>query len=152
MIAVVQRVSEARVEVAGEIVGQIGHGLLVLMAVETDDTVKEAQWIARKLSNLRIFPKDDKAYDLTVREVGGSILMVSNFTVSADTSEGRRPSLSGAAPPALAQRLFDQVVFLLRKYEMCDVATGQFGAMMKVSLVNEGPSTFIVKSEKKSGD
>jgi D-tyrosyl-tRNA(Tyr) deacylase len=151
MIAVVQRVSEAKVEVAGEIVGAIGKGLAILLAVERDDTPAAVEWMAAKLANLRIFPDGEKAYDLNVTQAGGSILLISNFTVAAETAQGRRPSLSGAASPEQAQSLFDAVVIALRT--LCvRVETGQFRAMMKVSLVNEGPSTFIVKSEKKSGD
>jgi D-tyrosyl-tRNA(Tyr) deacylase len=151
MIAVVQRVSEAKVEVAGEIVGQIERGLVVLLAVERDDTHADVDWMAGKLANLRIFPEGEKAYDLNVTQAGGSMLMISNFTVAAETSQGRRPSLSAAASPEQAQQLFDAVVSALRTLSVT-VATGQFRAMMKVSLVNEGPSTFIVKTEKKSGD
>jgi len=151
MKAVVQRVSEAKVEVAGEIVGQIERGLLVLLAVERADTPAEVDWMATKLACLRIFPEGEKAYDRNVTEAGGSILLVSNFTVAAETSQGRRPSLSGAASPEQAKTLFEAVVSALRRLSV-NVATGQFRAMMRVSLVNDGPSTFIVRTEKKSGD
>jgi D-tyrosyl-tRNA(Tyr) deacylase len=151
MIAVVQRVSEAKVEVDGEIVGQIDSGLAVLLAVERDDTAVEVEWMAGKLANLRIFPEGEKAYDLNVTQAGGSVLLISNFTVAAETSQGRRPSLSGAAAPEQAQHLFEAVVQALRNLSV-NVQTGTFRAMMKVSLVNDGPSTFIVKTEKKSGD
>ncbi len=151
MIAVVQRASEGKVEVAGEIVGQIGRGLVVLLAVERDDTQAQVDWMANKLANLRIFPEGDKEYDLNLAQIGGSILLISNFTVAADTSGGRRPSLSAAASPEQAQERFEAVVSALRKLNVT-VATGQFRAMMKVTIVNDGPSTFIVRTEKKSGD
>jgi D-tyrosyl-tRNA(Tyr) deacylase len=152
MIAVVQRVTEAKVEVDGAIVGQIGLGLVVLLSVEKDDTQADMHWMAGKLATLRIFPEGEKAYDRSVRDIGGAVLLISNFTVSADTSEGRRPSLSRAASPEQAQPLFDALVFALREMQNVEVATGQFRAMMKVTIVNDGPSTFIVRTEKKSGN
>ena len=151
MIAVVQRVTEARVTVDGETIGQIGRGLLALVAVQQGDAVRDVEWMAAKLVNLRVFRNGPKHFDLSVGELpegGGGILLVSNFTVAADTKRGRRPSLDGAARPEVADGLFASLVEAVRATGVT-VATGQFGGDMRVSLVNEGPATFIVDS---SGD
>jgi D-tyrosyl-tRNA(Tyr) deacylase len=145
MIAVVQRVTEAQVTVAGETVGRIERGLVALVAVTRSDTPAEAEWMAGKLAAMRIFRADGKHFEADVTQVGGGILLVSNFTVSAKTKKGRRPSLDGAAEPAQAQELFDHLVAAARKLNI-PVATGSFGADMRVSLTNEGPATFIVDS------
>ena len=147
MIAVVQRVSEARVVVEGRVVGEIARGLLVLVAVETDDAAADVEWMANKLVGLRIFRDEsgEKHFDRDVREVGGSILLVSNFTVAGETRKGRRPSLDGAASPARGREVFDLFVEAVRGLRVV-VATGEFGADMKVSLVNDGPVTFLVRS------
>ena len=145
MIAVIQRVAEAQVAVDGEIVGRIERGLVALVAVTKTDTPAEADWLAAKLVALRVFRGDGKHFEADVTQVGGSILLVSNFTVSAKTKKGRRPSLDAAAEPAKAQELFDYLVNAVRKLDV-PVATGRFGADMRVSLTNEGPATFIVNS------
>ena len=145
MICVVQRVSSARVDVAGETVGAIEHGLLVLASVVHDDTPVDIEWIAQKLVGLRIFRNGEKHFDLDVTQVGGSILLVSNFTVAADTRNGRRPSLLAAAKPELGEILFDHLVASVRNLGV-PVATGRFGANMQVHIVNDGPATFIVQS------
>jgi D-aminoacyl-tRNA deacylase len=147
MICVVQRVTEARVTVADETVGAIALGLLVLASVHKGDMEKDIAWTAQKLAGLRIFPNADKAYDLDVRKAGGKILLVSNFTVAADTSQGRRPSLSYAADPAKAQDYFAQLVDQTRAQGV-PVETGRFREIMKVQLVNDGPCTFLVDSRK----
>jgi D-aminoacyl-tRNA deacylase len=145
MIAVVQRVLEAKVVVSNETVGAIGPGMLVLAAVERDDTPADVEWTANKLAALRIFSNGDKYFDLDVKQVGGSILLVSNFTVAAETRRGRRPSLDNAASPDKGRELFDQLVAAIRNLGV-PVATGQFGADMQVTLSNDGPVTFLVKS------
>jgi D-tyrosyl-tRNA(Tyr) deacylase len=145
MIAVVQRVSEARVVVDDHTVGEIGPGLLVLAAVEKDDTATVVEWTANKLVALRVFPQADKSFDLDVKQIGGGILLVSNFTVAAETRRGRRPSLEPAASPDKGRELFDQLVEAVKRLGV-PVATGQFGADMKVSLTNDGPVTFLVRS------
>jgi D-aminoacyl-tRNA deacylase len=147
MITIVQRVSEARVTVAGEIVGAIQSGILALAAVAKGDTDKDVAWTAAKLAGLRIFRSDDggKHFDRDVREIGGSILLVSNFTVAASTRQGRRPSLDGAAEPVVAQAMFARLVEATRAQGVA-VATGKFAADMKVVLVNDGPATFILDS------
>lgn len=143
MIAVVQRVSEAKVEVAGEVVGRIGVGLLVLVSVHATDTPADVAWTAAKLTSLRLFRNGDKHFDLDVREIGGAMLLVSNFTVAAKTRQGRRPSFDAAADPATGRRLFDDLVSAVRQLGV-PAETGRFGADMAVSLVNDGPATFIV--------
>jgi D-aminoacyl-tRNA deacylase len=145
MITVVQRVSEAKVMVAGEVVGAIGPGLLALAAVVRGDTERDIEWTAAKLAVLRIFRSDGKHFDKDVKETGGSILLVSNFTVAASTRQGRRPSLDRAAEPAVAEAMFTRLVEATRAQGMT-VATGKFAADMKVSLVNDGPATFILDS------
>jgi D-tyrosyl-tRNA(Tyr) deacylase len=145
MITIVQRVSEASVRVGGEEVGAIGPGLLALAAVVKGDTEKDIDWTAAKLAALRIFRNEGKHFDKDVREVGGSILLVSNFTVSAATRQGRRPSLDRAAEPAVAEALFARLVEATRAQGV-PVETGRFAADMKVSLVNDGPATFILDS------
>ena len=145
MITVVQRVSAANVVVEGEVVGAIGPGLLALAAVVRGDAEKDLEWTAGKLAALRIFRSEGKHFDKDVREIGGSILLVSNFTVAASTRQGRRPSLDQAAEPAVAQAMFERFVELTRAQAVA-VETGRFAADMKVSLVNDGPATFILDS------
>ncbi|HVT89797.1 MAG TPA: D-aminoacyl-tRNA deacylase [Tepidisphaeraceae bacterium] len=146
MLCVIQRVTEASVTVAGEVVGKIGRGMVVLAAVERGDTSEQVEWIASKLVGLRIFQNEDKHFDCDLKHIGGAMLVVSNFTVAAATRKGRRPSFDSAADPVDAASLFDQLV---RAVEALDVRvqTGKFGADMKVSLVNDGPATFIVRSD-----
>lgn len=148
MIAVVQRVLEGRVVVDGRTVGEIGHGLLVLAAVERDDQPAEIEWTAAKLAGLRIFRSEDgtKHFDRDVKQVGGGLLLVSNFTVAAETRKGRRPSLEGAASPERGREMFELFFEAVRRESGVRVETGEFGADMKVSLVNDGPVTFIVRS------
>lgn len=149
MIAVVQRVTEAAVRVAGEVVGQIGPGLLILAAVHRDDTPADVAWTAGKLAGLRVFPSPtdaDKAFDVDVRQAGGGVLLVSNFTVAADTRKGRRPSFDAAAPPDRGRELFDSLVEAVKAAGV-PVQTGRFGADMRVSLVNDGPVTLLLDSQ-----
>ena len=148
MIAVVQRVLEAKVVVEGRVVGEIGQGLLVLASVEKDDTAADVEWTAAKLATLRIFRSQDdqKHFDRDVKQVGGSILLVSNFTVSGDTKKGRRPGLERAAEPKRGRELFSLLVEAV-KAQGVPVATGEFGADMKVTLTNDGPVTFLVNSK-----
>ena len=148
MIAVVQRVLEAKVVVEGRAVGEIGQGLVVLASVEKDDTEADIEWTAAKLATLRIFRSQDgeKHFDQDVKQVGGAILLVSNFTVSGETKKGRRPSLERAAEPKRGRELFSFLVEAV-KGQGVSVATGEFGADMKVSLTNDGPVTFVVNSK-----
>ncbi len=144
MRAVVQRVSRARVRAGGETVGETGPGLLALVAVTHADGPAEAERMAAKLANLRLFDDDVGVMNLSVLEAGGAMLVVSQFTLYGDTSRGRRPSWSAAAPGAHAQPLIDAVVAGLRSYGL-PVATGRFGAHMEVELVNDGPVTVLVE-------
>jgi len=141
--AVVQRVSSARVEVDGSASAAIERGLLVLLGVARDDGVGEAEWMAKKLVGLRIFEDREGKLNLSVQDVGGSILLVSQFTLLGDCRKGRRPSFTGAAPLEDANRLYEEVARRLREGGV-SVATGVFRARMGVHLVNDGPVTLIL--------
>ena len=145
MRAVLQRVASASVAIDGDVVGEIGRGLLVLAAVGVDDADAEAAWLVDKTVNLRIFPDDDGRFDRSVLDVGGGLLVVSQFTLYADTRKGRRPSFTGAAPPADAEARFDDLVRRFRETGL-PVEAGRFQAMMQVSLVNDGPVTIALDS------
>ncbi len=147
MRAVVQRVTEARVRVAGKIVGEIGRGLMVLIGISTHDTEADAAWLADKLASLRIFEDDDGKMNLACAEIGGSILAVSQFTLLGDARQGRRPSFTMAARPELAEPLYEKVVSILRDRGL-NVQTGQFRTEMKVELINNGPVTMLLDSQK----
>lgn len=140
MIALLQRVSEARVEVAGEVVGAIGTGLLVFFCAEPDDTEALAQRMLTKVLKMRVFADAQGKMNRSVQDVAGGLLLVSQFTLAADTRSGNRPGFSGAAPPELGEALFDHLVALARAQHPL-VATGRFAADMKVHLVNDGPIT-----------
>lgn len=143
MKALLQRVSEASVTVEGEKLATIGHGLLVFLGVEPHDAQAEIDWLAGKLLALRIFPGDDKPMNRSVVDVGGEVLVVSQFTLAADTSRGNRPGFSTAAPPEAAQQVYDDFCLALRaRYPR--IATGRFAADMQVALVNDGPVTFLL--------
>lgn len=144
MRALLQRVSSARVEVAGEVVGSIGRGLLVLLGVAREDSVDDAERLARRTLDLRIFPDDDKPMNRSLLDVAGEVLVVSQFTLSADTRRGRRPGFSSAAPPDLAEPLYLRYVECCREAGVV-TATGRFGADMQVHLVNDGPVTFLLE-------
>lgn len=143
MRCVVQRVTRAAVRVGGEVVGEIGGGLLVLAAFAPDDTAGELAWTARKLPDLRIFGDGAGLMNRSLRDVGGGILLVSQFTLYGDLSRGLRPSFTGSAPPEAARRLYDDFAGLLRA-QWPRVAEGRFGAAMAVELVNDGPVTLIL--------
>ncbi|MDO4627077.1 MAG: D-aminoacyl-tRNA deacylase [Pasteurellaceae bacterium] len=140
MIGLIQRVSQAKVEVNGEIVGQIQHGLLVLLGVEQDDDERKADKLLEKMLNYRIFADEQGKMNLNVQQVKGEILLVSQFTLVADTQKGLRPSFSNGASPALAQRLYDYL--LMQCQQKITTASGRFAADMQVSLINDGPVTF----------
>jgi D-tyrosyl-tRNA(Tyr) deacylase len=141
MIALIQRVSQASVQVAGEGVGAIGNGLLALVCAERDDSEREADALLAKLLGYRVFADDAGKMNRSLRDVGGGLLIVPQFTLAADTHSGTRPSFTPAAPPALGERLFDHFVAAARRDHPV-VASGRFGAMMQVALINEGPVTF----------
>ena len=143
MKAVIQRVRHASVVVDGSTVGEIGPGLLVLLGVGRDDTEEDARYVARKVAELRIFSDAAGKSNLALSDVGGSILLVSQFTLYADTRKGRRPSFTGAAAPELAEALVERCAQLWREAGI-EVQTGRFGAHMAVSLLNDGPVTIIL--------
>jgi D-tyrosyl-tRNA(Tyr) deacylase len=144
MRLVIQRVSHASVEVEGKVVGAIKTGLLVLVGITHTDTVDKAVWLANKLINLRIFEDDQGKLNQSLIDRKGAALLISQFTLYGDCSEGRRPSFTQAAPPTLAKPLYDQFVEEVRKGGI-SIATGVFGAEMKVSLLNDGPVTLILE-------
>ena len=144
MIALIQRVSSAKVEVDGEIVGQIGKGLLVLLGVEKDDDRSTADKLAEKVLNYRVFSDADDKMNLNVQQVAGEVLVVSQFTLVADTQKGLRPSFSKGATPSLANELYEY--FAQKCGEKVKVECGRFAADMQVSLVNEGPVTFWLQA------
>lgn len=146
MRAVLQRVSQASVEVAGQVVGRTGAGLLVLLGVGHGDTADEARLLAEKTAGLRIFGDEAGRFNLSLREVGGGALVISQFTLYADTRKGRRPSFTDAAAPDLAAPLVEAYAEALRALGV-PVETGVFGASMRVALVNEGPVTIILDSD-----
>ncbi|MGE6109505.1 D-aminoacyl-tRNA deacylase [Aeromonas sobria] len=141
MIALIQRVSEASVTVEGEVIGAIGQGLLVLLGVEQGDDEAKADKLLHRVSGYRIFPDAEGKMNLNVGQVGGSLLVVSQFTLAADTGRGMRPSFSGGARPEEAERLYDYFVARARAGDV-PTQTGRFAADMKVALLNEGPTTF----------
>lgn len=147
MRAVWQRVSEAEVVVEGRVAGAIGRGALVLLGVHEDDTEKDAAYIADKCVNLRVFPDESGKMNLSVKDVGGSILMVSQFTLYGDCRKGRRPSFSHAAPPERANRLYELVCSRIEEMGVT-VEKGIFQADMKVRLVNDGPVTLLLDSSR----
>lgn len=147
MRAVVQRVTEASVTVEEKTIGSIGPGLLVLLGVEQGDTEKDGAYLAEKLAGLRIFEDSDDKMNLSVQQAGGSILLVSQFTLLGDVRHGRRPSFTKAAPPKEADALYEDLAEKLRRRGI-PVATGQFQAHMEVALVNDGPVTILLDSRK----
>ena len=147
MRAVVQRVSSARVTVDDRVTGEIGAGLLVLLGVEQGDAPSDLQYITAKIRDLRIFADEAGKMNLSVLDTRGSVLVVSQFTLSGDARNGRRPSFATAAPPQIARALYEEVVRELRASGL-RVETGEFQAMMQVALVNDGPVTILLDSRK----
>jgi D-tyrosyl-tRNA(Tyr) deacylase len=142
---VVQRVSEGRVTVDGQVVGQISAGLLLLVGIGQEDEDSDLVWMADKLTGLRIFEDGDGKMNLAVNEIGGAVLSVSQFTLYGDCRKGRRPNFMGSARPEQAEAMYDRFNGLLRERGV-HVETGRFGAMMEVAMVNDGPVTLIVDS------
>ena len=147
MRAVVQRVSEASVKVDGQCVGSIGTGLVVLLGVDKGDSDQDADYIAEKIAGLRVFPDDQQRMNLSVVDVGGSVLMISQFTLLGDVRRGRRPSFTDAAEPEMADQLYEHCNRQLRLHGVT-VATGIFRADMQVQLINDGPVTILLDSRK----
>lgn len=145
MKALLQRVTKASVKVGRSNVGAIGPGVLVLLGVDQEDTRESVDSLAEKTLNYRIFPDSDGKMNLNVQEAGGEVLVVSQFTLSADTRKGLRPSFSSAAPPLQAEMLYMAYAEAIKE-KLGNVQTGQFGADMKVSLINDGPVTFLLET------
>ena len=145
MRVVLQRVKSASVAVEDEIISEVGPGLLLFVGVTVSDGEAEADWLAEKLAGLRIFNDEEGKMNLSVQDVGGEVLAVSQFTLLADTKKGKRPSFVGAAPPEEAEPLFDYLCERLRAAGVVSVKTGSFGAMMSVALVNDGPVTIVLE-------
>ena len=145
MIALIQRVAQARVQVAGETVGDIGRGVLALVGVERGDGEREAGRLAERVLGYRIFPDEEGKMNRSLADIAGGLLLVPQFTLAADTKSGTRPGFSTAAAPEEGRRLFDYLVRLFREKHP-NVATGRFGADMQVSLVNDGPVTFWLQA------
>lgn len=145
MLALIQRVTSASVAVDGAVIGAIGPGLLALVAVEPGDTDALIQRMAERLLGYRVFADGNGKMNLSLADTGGGLLLVSQFTLAADTKSGMRPSFTTAAPPAEAEHGFDRLVELCRQRHAPGVETGRFGAHMVVSLVNDGPVTFLLR-------
>ncbi len=147
MRAVVQRVKRARVEVGGQTVGEVGPGLLIFLGVGEEDSEKDGDYLANKIAHLRIFPDDQGLMNLSLTEIEGAVLVVSQFTLWGDCRKGRRPSFTRAAPPEKARELYEHFIEILRGKGL-QVATGKFQEMMDVHLVNDGPVTLLLDSLK----
>lgn len=147
MRAIVQRVSTAKVSIENRINGQIDSGLLVLLGIAQGDTAEDGEWLAQKIAKLRIFPDDTGQMNHSVTDIGGGILVVSQFTLFASTRKGTRPSFNAAAAPELAESLYNTFVTQMTVTLGRPVATGRFAAMMQVALVNDGPVTLIVDTK-----
>ncbi|WP_042223361.1 D-aminoacyl-tRNA deacylase [Oceanobacillus manasiensis] len=146
MKAVIQRAREASVSVDGEVVGRIDNGLVVLVGITHDDTIEDAKYLVKKISYLRIFEDDDGKMNLSLKDIDGSLLSISQFTLYGDTRKGRRPNFMQAAKPDAALKLYKQFNELVRE-ENIQVETGKFGEMMDVQLTNSGPVTLLIDSK-----
>ncbi len=147
MRVLLQRVTSSQVTVEGNVVGSIGQGLNLLVGIAPTDTDAELAWMVKKCLNLRLFPAGEEGrFDRSVLEIGGELLVVSQFTLYGDATKGRRPSFAKAAPPTQAEQLYDQFVLLLRQSGL-KVETGKFGAMMDVAIANDGPVTLWLSRE-----
>ena len=145
MKAVIQRVSSSSVMVDNEITGAIDQGLLVLLGIHEDDTKEQMEWICRKISKLRIFEDDDGKMNRSVQDVGGGILLVSQFTLYANSDKGTRPSFIEAARPEKAEPMYEDMIEWFKTHTDINIQTGEFGAMMSVKLENDGPVTIILE-------
>lgn len=147
MKIVVQRVKNASVTVNGQISGKMGHGLLLLVGIHTNDTEEQLDWCCNKIMKLRIFNDQDGLMNRSVQDVGGEILVVSQFTIYGDTRKGTRPGFTDAAPPDIAEPLYERMIEIFRERTDLNIESGIFGAMMDVELVNDGPVTLIITKE-----
>jgi D-tyrosyl-tRNA(Tyr) deacylase len=151
MRAVIQRVERASVTIGGTEIARISRGILALVAIERRDSQRDLEWMAKKIVELRIFDDDEGRLNRSLLEVGGQLLLVSQFTLYGDCRKGRRPSYSDAAPPAQAQELYQSFVGLARR-SVPDVQSGQFQASMEVELINSGPVTLIIDTPQQSAE
>jgi D-tyrosyl-tRNA(Tyr) deacylase len=149
MIAVIQRVSESSVRIDGKVKSEIGTGLLVLLGIEEADGREDIEWLAKKIVNLRIFPDEQEVMNKSLLDVGGELLLVSQFTLHASTKKGNRPSYIKAARPEIALPLYEQAISVLEAELGKSIGTGSFGADMKVSLINDGPVTIHMDTKNK---
>ncbi|MGB3947015.1 MAG: D-aminoacyl-tRNA deacylase [Bacteroidia bacterium] len=149
MKAVIQRVTQASVTIDGSIKGAIGLGLLVLLGIEEADTAEDIEWLSAKIVNLRIFNDSNHVMNLSLKDINGELLLISQFTLYASTKKGNRPSYIKAAKPDTAIPLYQQMIAQLQKDLQKNIQTGEFGADMKVSLLNDGPVTIIIDTKNK---
>jgi len=149
MVAVIQRVLESSVEVDSEVVGKINQGLLVLLGIDELDTEADADWLAQKIINLRIFSDEEGKMNRSVNEINGNVLVISQFTLIADYAKGNRPSFIRAARPEKAVPLYEHFLFRMNQITINNIEKGIFGADMKVRLVNDGPVTLVFNSQSK---
>ena len=146
MRTLVQRVTAGQVEMEGECIGKIGRGLVILLGVTHQDTLEDVRFLAEKCVNLRIFEDDAGKMNRSLLDIGGEALIVSQFTLYGDCRKGRRPGFSDAADPAVAEKLYERFVELMKQQNVAKVQTGRFGADMKVKIFNDGPVTFLLES------
>jgi len=149
MRAVVQRVSEASVAIEGDVKGEIQKGLMILLGIEQTDTIEDIEWLSKKITSLRIFNDQEGSMNLSIGDIKGDILLVSQFTLHAKVKKGNRPSYINAAKPDVARSLYEEFIRELEDFLGKSIETGQFGANMKVSLVNDGPVTIIIDTKNK---
>jgi D-tyrosyl-tRNA(Tyr) deacylase len=147
MIAVIQRVSEASVKIEGKIKSEIGLGLMILLGIEDADTEEDIEWLSKKMVNLRIFPDDQEVMNRSLLDVDGEILLISQFTLHASTKKGNRPSYIKAAKPPIAIPLYEKMIQALEIELGKKIGTGEFGADMKVALINDGPVTITIDTK-----
>ncbi len=151
MKAVIQRVSAAAVEIGGKVKGEIGAGLVVLAGFGIDDTEDDLEWVARKLPSLRVFDDGEGAMNRSLLDIGGDILLISQFTLFGNVKKGTRPSYNKAAPPEVARPLYETMIARVERELGKPVATGEFGAEMRITLSNEGPVTILIDSKNRKG-
>ncbi|PZV78600.1 D-tyrosyl-tRNA(Tyr) deacylase [Algoriphagus aquaeductus] len=149
MIAVIQRVSESSVKIDGKIKAQIGLGLMILLGIEDADGPEDIDWLSKKIVNLRIFPDENEVMNRSLLDVNGEILLISQFTLHASTKKGNRPSYIKAAKPDVAIPLYEKMIVALETELGKSIGTGEFGADMKVSLINDGPVTIVMDTKNK---
>ncbi|UZD22093.1 D-aminoacyl-tRNA deacylase [Algoriphagus halophytocola] len=149
MIVVIQRASEASVKIDGQVKAEIGTGLMILLGIEEADTEEDITWLSKKIINLRIFPDENQVMNKSLLDIAGEILLISQFTLHASTKKGNRPSYIKAAKPDIAIPLYEKMIHTLESELGRPIGTGEFGADMKVALVNDGPVTIVMDSKNK---